>query len=124
MKFTDEMVLCERCGVTFLWTLEERRAEEEGQAPPSYCMGCASILPDSGRQRGLVKWYSPRKRYGFISPADGPDLFAHRSRFREVGRLRQGDLVEFAVEETEKGAEAVEVRLLYRQPRQSRSESG
>ncbi len=124
MKFTDEMVLCERCGVTFLWTIEERRAAEEGQVPPSYCMGCSSILPDSGRQRGLVKWYSPRRRYGFISPAEGADLFAHRSRFREVGRLHQGDLVEFSVEETEKGAEAVEVRLLHRQPRQGSSEAG
>ena len=122
MKLTDEMIVCEHCGVTFLWTIEERRGANEGQEPPTYCMGCASILPASGRQRGLVKWYSPRKKYGFISPAAGPDLFAHRSRFQEVGRLRQGDLVEFAVVETAKGAEAVDVRLLNRLPSQGSSE--
>ena len=38
----------------------------------------------------------------------------HRSRFDGVGRLRTGDLVEFEVEETEKGAAAVGVRLLSR----------
>ena len=118
MTFTDEMIVCERCGVTFLWTIEERRSANDGQKPPPYCMGCSCILPASGRQRGLVKWYSPRKKYGFISPSTGPDLFAHRSRFQDVGRLRQGELVEFAVEETEKGAEAVEVRLLTREPNQ------
>ena len=78
-------------------------------------MGCRYLLPGAGRQRGLVKWYSPRKKYGFISPHSGPDLFAHRSHFKGVGRLRQGDLVEFAIEETEKGVAAIDVQLLFRE---------
>lgn len=117
MTLTDEMIVCERCGVTFLWTIEDRRKENDGAKHPPYCMGCSSLLPVEGRHRGLVKWYSPSKKYGFISRSDGPDLFAHRSRFEDVGRLRPGDLVEFAVEDTEKGAAAVEVRLLSRQPK-------
>lgn len=114
MNTTDEMVVCERCGVTFLWTVEDRRKEPSGRKPPPLCLGCAFLLPAAKRERGLVKWYSPGKRYGFISRSNGPDLFAHRSGFDGVGRLRTGDLVEFVVEETEKGAAAVEVRLLSR----------
>ena len=110
----DEMIVCERCGVIFLWTIEEQRIAPDGPKSPSHCMGCSVLLPDAGQQRGLVKWYSPHKKYGFITPHSGPDLFAHRSNFIDVGRIRQGDLVEFAVEETAKGAAAVDVRLLFR----------
>ena len=111
---TDEMVVCERCGVTFLWTIEEQRTGSAGAKSPLFCMGCAFLLPAARQQRGLVKWYSPRKKYGFISPRSGADLFTHRSNFRDVGRLRPGDLVEFSVVESAKGAEAIDVRLLSR----------
>ena len=115
MAKPDAMIVCERCGVTFLWTIEEQRCAADGERSPLCCMGCRYLLPGAGRQRGLVKWYSPRKKYGFISPHSGPDLFAHRSHFKGVGRLRQGDLVEFAIEETEKGVAAVDVQLLFRE---------
>ena len=118
MTYSDEMIVCERCGVTFLWTVEDRRREPHGQRPPTLCLGCGFLLPEAERERGLVKWYSPSRRYGFISRSEGPDLFAHHSRFDGVGRLRPGDLVEFAVEETEKGPSAVEVRLLFRAQKQ------
>ncbi len=114
MAKSDGMIVCEQCGVTFLWTIEEQRATD-GQKSPLYCLGCRYLLPGVGQQRGLVKWYSPRKQYGFITPRSGPDLFAHRSHFQGVGRLQKGDLVEFAVAETEKGVAAVNVQLLYRQ---------
>ena len=117
MSSSDEMIICERCGVTFLWTLEDIRSGSEGQKPPSLCPGCSFLLPAGKRERGLVKWYSPSRNYGFISRSNGADLIAHRSRFEDVARLRPGDLVEFAVEETEKGDAAVEVRLLSRQPK-------
>ena len=114
MNLTDEMVVCERCGVTFLWTVEDKRKEPGDRKPPPFCMGCGFLLPAAKRERGLVKWYSPSRKYGFISRSSGPDLFAHRSRFDGVGRLRTGDLVDFVIEETEKGAAAVDVRLLSR----------
>lgn len=114
----DQMLLCDRCGVTFLWTIEDQRKAAGQPKTPPRCMGCAFLLPAPERERGLVKWYSARKRYGFITPRAGPELFAHRSRFEDVGRLRQGDLVEFSVAHSERGAEAVDVRLLSR-PRRS-----
>lgn len=112
MKTSDEMFVCDRCGVSFLWTMEEQRASSADRGGLDCCLGCSFLLPGPGRERGLVKWYSPRKKYGFITPTSGTDLFAHRSRLDGVGRLRQGDLVEFTVEETEKGRTAVDVRLL------------
>ena len=115
MARSDDMIVCEQCGITFLWTIEEQRQATEGQKSPLYCMGCRYLLPGAGQQRGLVKWYSPRQKYGFITPRSGPDLFAHRSRFQGIERLQKGDLVEFAVEETERGPAAVDVQLLYRQ---------
>ena len=110
----DEINVCDHCGVTFLWSLEEQRQSPPQSRPPLLCRGCAFLLPGQGRQRGLVKWYSPRRGYGFISPASGPDLFAHRSRFAGAARPRKDDLVEFAIEESERGPAAVDVRLLAR----------
>lgn len=107
------MRYCERCGVSFLWTAEEQKLlpVEETQRPDR-CPGCRMLLAGPGRERGLVKWYNGRKKYGFITRTNGPEIFAHRSRFDGTGRLHPGDLVEFAVEEGEKGPMAVEVRVL------------
>lgn len=126
----DAMFYCERCGVSFLWTAEEQhQATEPGSGnsvggkpadgkpasvKPAHCPGCRRLLAAPGRERGLVKWYNHRKRYGFVTRTSGPEIFTHRSGFDGIGRVRPGDLVEFAVEEGEKGPMAVDVRLLAR----------
>lgn len=113
--YNDEMLYCDNCGVAFLWTVEEQRqAQEIGARQPHHCPGCRQLLPGPGRERGLVKWYNERKKYGFVTRASGTEIFAHRSHFDGVGRLRPGDLVEFAVEEGEKGPMAVGLALLER----------
>ena len=114
-QMVDEMLFCERCAVSFLWTAEEQRQQaEQRSAKPDRCPGCRMLLAASGRERGLVKWYNERKKYGFVTRTSGPEIFTHRSRFDGTGRVRPGDLVEFAVEEGEKGPMAVDVRLLAR----------
>jgi CspA family cold shock protein len=67
-----------------------------------------------GRVRGVVAWYDPRKGYGFIRDDAGQDVFVHRSSIRREGRrgLRTGDVVEYAVEQTERGLVARKVREL------------
>jgi CspA family cold shock protein len=63
--------------------------------------------------KGKVKWFSLDKGYGFIEPDDGSkDVFVHRNNVEALGRnegLREGEEVEYEVEETPKGLSAQNV---------------
>ena len=62
--------------------------------------------------RGKVKWFSEAKGYGFITPEDkSKDLFVHFSGIKAKGfkTLNEGDLVEFEVQQSDKGPKAVNV---------------
>ncbi len=63
-------------------------------------------------QRGTVKWFSAKKGYGFISDADGNDIFVHFSAIDMDGfkELKENDMVEFDVIESDKGVQAANVR--------------
>jgi len=60
---------------------------------------------------GKVKWFNPRKGYGFICTADGTDIFVHYSNISGDGykTLEEGDLVGFDIVEGEKGIRAENV---------------
>ncbi len=113
----DGVLYCERCGISFLWTIEEQHqaaASGSSARAATHCPGCRHLLPTADRERGLVKWYNQRKRYGFIARAEGNDLFAHGSEVQERKRLHPGDLVEFSVGHTDRGPAAQEIQLLQR----------
>ncbi len=63
---------------------------------------------------GKVKWFDPVKGFGFIEPQDGSkDVFVHKNSVAGLGRdegLRDGEEVEFDVEETPKGLSAQNVQ--------------
>ncbi|MGH9208083.1 MAG: cold-shock protein [Acidimicrobiales bacterium] len=61
---------------------------------------------------GTVKWFNAEKGYGFISQADGADVFVHYSAIEMNGyrSLEEGQQVEFEVKEGDKGLQAVSVR--------------
>jgi CspA family cold shock protein len=63
------------------------------------------------RLTGLVRWFNPRKGYGFIQLAEGEDVFVHFSEIQGDGfkTLNEGEEVEFAVKDGPKGPQAVEV---------------
>jgi len=61
---------------------------------------------------GTVKWYNERKSYGFIETGDSKDVFVHRSALPEGTILNEGDKVEFDLEQSPKGPQAVNVRKL------------
>lgn len=64
------------------------------------------------RVQGTVRWFSRVKGYGFIQP-DGQedDVFVHYSAIRGDGyrNLKEGQRVEFVVEDSPKGPQAVDV---------------
>jgi CspA family cold shock protein len=62
--------------------------------------------------KGTVKWFSNKKGYGFITPADGKtDVFVHHSAIQEEGykTLEAGQEVEFDTQQGLKGMEAKNV---------------
>ena len=59
--------------------------------------------------RGVVNVYYPLKGYGFIRRTTGKDLFFYRDAFTAEELIVEGSLVEFKVEDTEKGPRAVNI---------------
>jgi cold shock protein len=61
---------------------------------------------------GTVKWFSPEKGYGFITPEEGPDVFVHFSAIVGDGyrNLEENMRVEFDVVSGQKGPQAANVR--------------
>ena len=57
---------------------------------------------------GTVKWFDPRKGYGFILGEEGQDIFVHYANISGEGyrTLNEGDAVTFEVVESEKGLRA------------------
>jgi CspA family cold shock protein len=61
--------------------------------------------------KGKVRWFNLLKGYGFIEVEDGDDIFVHQSQLK--GELiHEGDNVEFEIEETDRGKNAVKVKKI------------
>ncbi len=60
---------------------------------------------------GTVKWFNNSKGFGFITPDDGgKDVFVHQSTLTD--EIAEGDKVSYDVEESEKGPNAVNVKVI------------
>ena len=68
----------------------------------------------SERYQGTIKWFCAPKGYGFIGREEGDDVFVHFSAIQMDGyrRLKEGQKVEFSIEEGPKGFQAAEVVIL------------
>ena len=64
--------------------------------------------------QGTVKWFNAKKGYGFISDAEGNDVFVHYSGLNKDGfkSLEEGQAVEFEVVNGAKGPQATNVTKL------------
>ncbi len=63
------------------------------------------------RITGTVKWFNASKGYGFIAHEGGKDVFVHFSAIQGEGyrNLNEGEQVEFSIEDSPKGPQAVNV---------------
>jgi len=65
----------------------------------------------SDRKTGTVKWFNATKGYGFIEADGGEEVFVHYSGLRGDGyrSIDEGQRVEFAVVQGQKGPQAQDV---------------
>lgn len=63
---------------------------------------------------GTVKWFNNEKGYGFIAQDNGPDVFVHHTAIKSEGfrTLKEGQKVEFSIEQGPKGPQATDVIAL------------
>ena len=87
---------------------------------------CGIIMADYSRSKnlisitleketGTVKWFDEQKGFGFITlDSGGKDVFVHHSQIEANGfrNLDEGDKVEFAVEQGDKGPTATGVKKI------------
>jgi CspA family cold shock protein len=61
--------------------------------------------------KGTVKRWLSGRNYGFIRPeGKREEVFVHASNLQEAGYLREGEKVEFTIEDTPRGPRAVNVK--------------
>jgi CspA family cold shock protein len=75
-----------------------------------------------GEKKGFVKWFDPKKGFGFIETEDEQDVFVHYSNINMSGfrKLDIGDNVIFKLKENsedDKRPEAIEVSVLAKDKR-------
>ncbi len=69
-------------------------------------------MADSPIINGTVKWFDPKKGFGFVvGEANGPDILLHANVLRNFGQssVADGARIEIRVQETPRGVQATEV---------------
>jgi CspA family cold shock protein len=113
--YRDTWTVCKRCSKRFVFRVREQRSlanQGEPVQPPGLCPACRLTQPCAGTVTGRVKWYSPRRGYGFIEGADGREVFFHRDsvRWEGPGPMIEGQEVAYEVQPTPRGPKAIVVR--------------
>lgn len=62
-------------------------------------------------KQGTVKFFNETKGFGFITPSEGgKEVFVHSSGL--IDSIREGDTVEYEVEQGKKGENAIKVKVI------------
>lgn len=116
MKGELNIIVCQRCGRGFVLTATYRDFLLRWGRPlvvPVLCPTCflgAGPLP---KEEGKVKWFSPRKHYGFITIEEDRDVFFHQEQLLEEvdGVPQKGQPARFHMRHSPKGPEALNVEI-------------
>ena len=117
MTFRDQLVTCKDCGTKFIYRVEEQRQQASigiESVAPDLCADCRREEDATpGLRPGVVKWYKDEKHFGFITQADGSDVFFHRSGVdgdtTEI--LQENAVVWYEVIKTDRGLQAINVHI-------------
>ena len=64
--------------------------------------------------KGTVKKWLEFKGFGFIeAPDKDEDIFVHHTSLTNTSYLKKGQDVEFEIESSQKGPQAVDVKIIY-----------
>jgi cold shock protein len=76
--------------------------------------GKFASLKEQVMEQGIVKWFNDAKGFGFLSRANGEDVFVHHSAIQSNGfrSLQEGQTVQFNVVKGPKGWQAENVQAL------------
>jgi CspA family cold shock protein len=110
------IVICQRCGRGFVLTDLYRDLLARRKTKIAVPVLCPTGFLKAGplpKQRGEVKWFDPRRHYGFIITEEGEELFFHQQQIVEGSedQAREGQTVRFHVRYAAKGPEALNVEL-------------
>ena len=116
MRDELDVIVCQRCGRGFVLTATYRDfLVRWGRqvVVPVLCPTCflgAGPLP---KEEGKVKWFSPRKHYGFITIEKDEDVFFHQHQLLEkvVDVPEKGQAARFHMRHSPKGPEALNVEI-------------
>ncbi len=98
--------------------MDEFAAEVAQPVPPPSVPDVSAVSPpppaavvQPGRRTGRVKWFDARKGFGFVIQEDGSEIFVHHTGIAGEGykRLEDGQPIEYEVEMTDKGPQAIRV---------------
>jgi CspA family cold shock protein len=96
-------------------TCWKAREDDDSRPPPWRAWIQQQAAGGRGMATGTVKWFNASKGYGFITPTDGgDDVFAHYSAIEMDGykTLKEGQKVEFEVQQGPKGPQASNIRSM------------
>ena len=117
MSEQSRVAVCRRCGIGFLITPNYRDhvlSWGARESVPQLCARCFRRKGPFPKQRGTVKWFSHRRRYGFIVGEQGEEIFMHQNALYEANGSRpcEGESVLYHVHYAIKGPEALNVELM------------
>ena len=108
--------VCQRCGRGYVLTRTYRSFLARWGSGLNVPVVCPTCFLEGGplpKVEGKVKWFSPRKHYGFLTMQEQGDVFFHQEQLLEGARgvPCEGQAARFHMRSSPKGPEALNVEI-------------